>query len=235
MVKKIRGGEVADGIVHSCHMEKPVVPIEEALMALMEAKIPEVKTEKGIPLVSFVDKKGKGAVFIKPFPLPVADRYLEEQAAGSEVLYRVDYLRGGAKNFTIGVLSAGKKPETFLRLLESNIRSGNIKADIMGISSYLEAHFALCGLERLAWEGIVFMGKERSGTEDYRKADSSYYKEILAYVEKGRKYLNENNGASGISLPPFPQRSVFMAGRYREHKGIRNGNLLEKAKKMEGA
>lgn len=225
-----------DGKDHSCHMEKPVIPIEAALMAFMRIKIPEAEIEKGIPFVSFVAKKGKGAVFIKPFPLPVADRYLEEQEeAGNEVLYRVDYLRGGAKNFTMGVLSVGNEPETFLVMLENNIRSGNAKADIMGISNYLEAHLALCRLERLAWEGIAFMGKERAGAEDYRKVGSSYYRGILAYVETGRRYLNENTGDSGISMPPFPQRSVFMAGRHRECKDNRQGNVWETEQEMEGA
>ena len=200
----------------SHHTERRVIPIEEALMALIGIRIPESETEKGIPFVSFVIKEGEGAVFIKPFPLPVADRALKEQTvAGSEVLYRADYLRGNVKKISIGILFTGETPETFLKLLESNIRSGNAKADIVGISSYLEAHLALCGLERLAREEIEFMGKEEAG------ADSSYYREILAYVEKGRRYLNENDGASGISPPLFPQRSVFMEKWHREHKGSR--------------
>lgn len=207
---------------YSCNTEKTVIPIEEAIMAFIRIRIPESETEKGIPFVSFVIKEGEGAVFIKPFPLPVADRSLKEQTvAGSEVLYRVDYRRDGAKKVSIGILLAGKTPETFLKLLESNIRSGNAKADIMGISSYLEAHLTLCGLERLAREEIEFMGKEEAGAEEHRKADSSYYREILAYVEKGRRYLNENDGASGISPPLFPQRSVFMEKWHREHKGSR--------------
>ena len=200
-----------EGKFCSHHTERRVIPIEEALMAFIRIKIPESETEKGIPFVSFVIKEGEGAVFIKPFPLPVADRSLKEQTvAGSEVLYRADYRRDGAKKVSIGILLAGEKPETFLKLLESNIRSGNAKADIVGISSYLEAHLTLCGLERLAREEIEFMGKEEVGAEVHRKADSSYYREILAYVEKGRRYLNENTGDSGISPPPFPQRSVLM-------------------------
>lgn len=212
-----------------------VLPIEDALREFMEAGIPEAKTEKGIPLVSFVVKEGDCAVFIKPFPLPVADRYLKGRAAaGSEVLYRVDYLKSGAKKFTIGVLFAGDMPETFLRLLGSNTRSGSPKADIMGISGYLEAHLALCRLERLAREGIASKGKGWAGTEDYRKADSSYYREILAYVEKGRRYLNGDAADFGI-LPHFPERSVFMAGWYREHKGRQQEDKRETAQKMEGA
>ena len=206
----------------SHHTERRVIPIEEALMALIRIRIPESETEKGIPFVSFVIKEGKGAVFIKPFPLPVADRSLKEQTvAGSEVLYRADYRRDGAKKISIGILFTGETPEFFLETLESNIRSGSAKADIMGISSYLAAHLTLCGLERLAREEIEFMGKEEAGAEDHRKADSSYYREILAYVEKGRRYLNENDGASVISPPPFPQRSVFMEKWHRDHKGSR--------------
>lgn len=87
----------------------------------------------------------------------------------------------------------------------------------MEICPYLEAHLTLCGLERLAQEEIAFMGRKEAGTEDYREANGSYYKEVLSYVEAGRRYLNA--GTSGIVLPPFPQRSVFMAAWYREHNG----------------
>ena len=220
----------------SCHAEQAVIPIEDALTAFMDAKIPGAETEKGIPLVSFVAKDGDGAVFVRPLSLPMADRYLEGQTvAGSEVLYRVDYLKRGFRKYTMGVLIAGDRSETFLKMLESNIRSGNAKADIMGIRGYLDAHLALCRLERLAWEEIASTGKEWAGTEDHRKADISYYSEILAYVEKGRRYLNEDTGVLGIPPPPFPQRSVFMAGWYREHKGNRQGNVRETAQKMEGA
>lgn len=99
---------------YSCNTEKTVIPIEEAIMALIGIKIPESETEKGIPFVSFVIKEGKGAVFIKPFPLPVADRSLKEQTvAGSEVLYRADYRRDGAKIISIGILFTGETPEFF--------------------------------------------------------------------------------------------------------------------------
>ena len=132
--------------------------------------------------------------------------------AGREILYRADYMRGGRERFATGVLIAGEKPETFLKLLERNIRS-------MEICPYLETHLTLCGLERLAQEEIAFMGRQEAGTEDYREANGSYYKEVLSYVEAGRRYLNA--GTSGIALPPFPQRSIFMAAWYREHNGSR--------------
>lgn len=207
------------GKVGSYHAEKLVILMEEALMALVGIDIPKKEMEKGIPFVSFVVKEGESAVFIEPLPLFAADSFLKEQeAAGREILYRADYLRGGAGKFAAGVLFSGQKPETFLKLLESNINSGNPKADVMGIYSYLEAHLTLCGLEELAQEEIAFMGREEAGTEDYRAANSSYYKEVLSFVETGRRYLNTGT-SGGISLPPFPDRSKFMAGWYREHKG----------------
>lgn len=194
--------------------------IEEALMAFVGIDIPGKEMEKGIPFVSFVVKEGERAVFIKPLPLFAADRILKGQdMAGREILYRADYLQGGREKFATGVLLAGEKPETFLALLKSNTRSGSAKADIMEICPYLEAHLTLCGLERLAQEEIAFMGRKEAGTEDYREANGCYYKEVLSYVETGRRYLNA--GTSGISLPPFPQRSAFMAAWYREHNGSR--------------
>ncbi len=196
------------------------MPIEEALMAFVGIDIPGKEMEKGIPYVSFVVKEGERAVFIKPLPLFAADSILKgQEMAGREILYRADYMRGGRERFATGVLIAGEKPETFLKLLERNIRSGSAKADIMEICPYLETHLTLCGLERLAQEEIAFMGRQEAGTEDYREANGSYYKEVLSYVEAGRRYLNA--GTSGISLPPFPQRSVFMAAWYREHNGSR--------------
>lgn len=204
---------------NACHAERTVMPIEEALMALIGIDIPKKEMEKGIPFVSFVVKEGEDAVFVKPLPLFAADSLLKAQeAAGSEVLYRADYLRGGMEKFASGVLIAGKKPETFLKLLENNINSSNEKADIMGIYGYLEAHLTLCELEELAQEEITFMGRKEAGTEDYRAANSSYYKEVLSFVETGRRYLNTGT-SGGISLPPFPDRSKFMAEWYRDYRG----------------
>lgn len=197
------------------------MPIEEALTAFAGIDIPEKEMEKGIPFVSFVVKEGEGAVFIEPLPLFAADSILKgQEIAGREILYRADYLRGGMEKFVTGVLTSREKLETFLKLLESNINSGNAKADVMGIYSYLEAHLTLCGLENLAKEEIALMGREEAGTEDYRAANSSYYKEVLSFVAAGRRYLNTGT-SGGISLPPFPNRSKFMAEWYREHKGRR--------------
>lgn len=208
-----------EGKTGSYHTEKLVISIEEALMELVGIDISRKEMGKGIPFVSFVVKEGEGVVFIKPLPLFVADSIFKGQgAAGREILYRVDYLRGSIEKFATGVLIAEEKPETFLKLLKSNINSGNVKADIMGIYNYLEAHLALCGLEKLAQQEITFMEREDAGTEDYRAANSSYYKEVLSFVEAGRRYLNAGT-SGGISLPPFPDRSKFMAEWYREHKG----------------
>ncbi len=203
--------------------EKAVVPIEEALMAFALVDISRVEKfslekEKGIPFISFVIKEKEGAVFIEPHPLFIADGLLKERKTeGREILYRADYMQGSREKFATGVLFAGGKQETFLGLLKSNISSGNAKADIMGIYSYLETHLTLCGLERLAEEEIAFMGKEEAGSANYRKANCAYYKEILSYVETSRRYLNMV--ASGTLLPPFPERSVFMTEWYREHGG----------------
>jgi hypothetical protein len=195
------------------------MPMEEALTAFAGIDIPKKEMEKGIPFVSFVVKEGEGAVFIGPLPLFAADSlWKEQEIAGREILYRADYLRGGREKFAAGVLSAGEKTEPFLKLLGRNISSGSAKADIAGIYPYLEAHLTLCGLESLAMEEIAFMGREEAGTEDYRAANSSYYKEVLSFVETGRRYLN-TGVSGGISLPPFPDRSKFMAKWYREHKG----------------
>lgn len=203
--------------LRGCMVERS---IEEALMAFVGIDIPGKEMEKGIPFVSFVVKEGERAVFIKPLPLFAADSILKgQEMADREILYRTDYLRGGRERFAAGVLLAGEKPETFLKLLKSNICSGSAKADIMEICPYLEAHLTLCGLERLAQEEIAFMGRKEAGTEDYREANGCYYKEVLSYVEAGRRYLNA--GTSGIVLPSFPQRSIFMASWYREHNGSR--------------
>ena len=201
------------------------MPIEEALMALMGIDIFRkedfsLEKEKGIPFISFVVKEKEDAVFIKPHPLFIADSLLKEQKAeGREIMYRTDYIRGSREKFATGVLFAGERPETLLKLLKSNIVSGNVKADIMGVYSYLETHLTLCGLEKLAEEEIAFMEKEEAGSADCREANRAYYKEVLSYVDEGRRYLN--TAASGIFLPPFPERRVFMAGWYREHGGSR--------------
>ena len=196
------------------------MPIEEVLMAFVGIDIPKEEMEKGIPFVSFVVKEGEGAVFMKPLPLSMAHGILKgSTATGSEVLYRVDYLRGGSEKFAAGILTAGEKQKDFLKLLEHDFKSGNGKADAAGLYGYLEAHLTLCDLERLALREISFMEKEEAEAAEYKEADSSYYREILSYVEAGRKFLNSS--ISAFSLPPFPKRSAFMAKWYRSHRGKR--------------
>ena len=63
------------------------------------------------------------------------------------------------------------------------------------------------------------MEKEETESPDYREADSSYYREVLFYVEAGRRCLN--GSISGFSLPLFPKRSAFMAEWYRSREGKR--------------
>lgn len=189
-------------------------------MAFVGIDISKEEMEKGIPFVSFVVKEGDGAVFMEPLPLSMADGILKSRAAeGSEVLYRVDYLWGGSEKFAAGILTTGEKPKKFLALLGHNIRSGNGRADAAGLYGYLEAHLTLCDLERLALREISLMEKEEAGSPDCREADSSYYREILSYVEAGRRCLNSS--ISAFSLPPFPKRSVFMEKWYRSDKGKR--------------
>lgn len=189
-------------------------------MAFVGIDIPKEEMEKGIPFVSFVVKEGEGAVFIEPLPISMADGILKGRtAAVNEVLYRVDYLRGGSEKFAAGILTVGEKQKGFLKLLEYNINSGSRKADAVGIYGYLEAHLTLCRLERLALREISLMEKEDAGSPDYREADSSYYREVLSYVEAGRRCLNDS--ITGFTLPPFPERSVFMAEWYRSRRGKR--------------
>ena len=145
------------------------MPMEEALMAFAEIDISRMKNftsekEKGIPFISFVMKEKEGAVFTGPHPLFIADSLLREQKAeGREILYRADYIRSGTDKFATGVLSAGEKQETFLKLLKNNISSGNAKADVMGIYRYLETHLTLCGLERWRMKRLHLRERKRQG------------------------------------------------------------------------
>lgn len=196
------------------------MPIEEAIMEFVGIDIPNEEMKKGIPFVSFVVKEGEGAVFMEPLPIFMADGILKDRTVkGSEVLYRVDYLWGSSKKFAAGILMVGERTEKFLELLGHNISSGNEKADTAGLYGYLEAHLTLCVLEKFALCEISLMEREELGSPDYRAADSSYYQEVLSYVEAGRGCLNDS--ISGFSLPPFPKRSVFMAEWYRSRKGRR--------------
>ena len=45
--------------------------------------------------------------------------------------------------------------------------------------------------------------------------NTAYYAEVLSYVQTGRDILNAC--PAGTPLPPFPDRSAFMAKWYREN------------------
>ena len=217
--------------------------IEKALKEfLMDIRITGEERKKGIPLITFVYKEEDKAVLLKALPLPLADIQPEEKLlAGKELLYRADFFREGEAKVSFGVLPAIKESATFLTLLEDAVKSGDRKAGYQGLCNYLKFHNALCGLEALAegelscdgWisesagmrnkskkniavENIARTGTYReAGTQEWYRhspANTAYYKEILSYVQTGRDILNAC--PVGTSLPPFPDRSAFMAGWY---------------------
>ncbi len=200
--------------------------IEKALMEfLTDVRITGEERKKGIPLVTFIYKEGDKAVLLKALPLPAADiRTRKKEFAGKKLLYRVDYFREGEAKSSFGVLPVMKEPALFLTLLENAIKSGERKAGYQDLLEYLKFHNALCGVEALAEGELSFMGQipeqplntagSKNGTEDrYSPANAAYYREILSYVQTGRDILNAC--PPGIPLPPFPDRSAFMARWYR--------------------
>jgi len=202
--------------------------IEKALMEfLTEVRITGKERKKGIPLVTFVYKEADKAVLLKALPLPVADIQIKKKEfAAKKLLYRVDYFREGEARASFGVLPVTKEPAPFLTLLENAIKEGERKAGYQGFLEYLKFHNALCGLEALARGELSFMGKipgklpdtagSKTGTEDrYSPANAAYYREVLSYVQTGRDILNAC--PAGTPLPPFPERSSFMAKWYREN------------------
>ena len=58
-------------------------------------------------------------------------------------------------------------------------------------------------------------GTESVAQDRYSYANTAYYKEILSYVQTGRDILNAC--PVGTPLPPFPDRSAFMAKWYKEN------------------
>lgn len=194
--------------------------IEKALTEfLTDIRVSGEKRKKGIPLVTFVYKERDKAVLMKLLPLPLADVRTEKKAfAGKELLYRVDYFREGEAGLFIGVLPEIKESAPFLTLLENAIKSGNRKAGHKNLCDYLEFHLALCSLESLAEGELSFAGKipERAGMQDrHSLANAAYYREVLSYVRICRDILNAC--PQGVPLPPFPDRSAFMAKWYREN------------------
>ena len=174
------------------------------------------------------------AVLLAALPLPLADIQTEKTIpVGKEILYRVDFFKEGEAKNSFGVLPAIKESATFLTLLEAAIRSGDRKAGYQGLCDYLKFHNALCGLEALAEGEIAFAKKmQKMGSDNkaptekccesavaeqnrYSIVNTAYYKEVLSYVQTGRDILNAC--PAGTSLPPFPDRSAFMARWYREN------------------
>ncbi len=202
--------------------------IEKALMEfLMDVRTTGQERKKGIPLVTFVYKEEDRAVLLKALPLPLADIQPEEkQLAGKELLYRVDFFREGEAKASFGILPVAGKSAPFLTLLEDAVKSGDRRAGHPWLCDYLKFHSALCGLEALARGELSFAGKKRQGsageeeisrkTQDgYTLANTAYYREVLSYVRIGRDILNAC--PAGTPLPPFPDRSAFMAKWYREN------------------
>ena len=204
--------------------------IEKALKEfLMDVRTTGEERKKGIPLITFVYKEEDKAVLLKALPLPLADIQPKEKIpAGKELLYRVDFFREGEAKVSFGVLPAIKEPATFLTLLDNAIKTGDRKAGYQGLCDYLKLHNALCGLEALAEGELSLMGKipektpdtavagSKTETQDrYTPANTAYYREVLSYVQTGRDILNAC--PYGPPLPPFPDRSAFMARWYREN------------------
>lgn len=202
--------------------------IEKALMEfLVDVRTTGEERKKGIPLITFVYKEEDRAVLLKALPLPLADIQPEEkQLAGKEVLYRVDFFREGEVKVSFGILPVVKKSAPFLTLLEDAVKSDDRRAGHPWLCDYLKFHSALCGLEALARGELSFAGQKRQGaaweeensrkTQDgYTLANTAYYSEVLSYVRTGRDILNAC--PAGTPLPPFPDRSAFMAKWYREN------------------
>ena len=204
--------------------------IEKALKEfLMDIRTTGEERKKGIPLITFVYKEEDKAVLLKALPLPLADIQPKEKIpAGKELLYRVDFFREGEARVSFGILPVIKEPATFLTLLDNAIKTGDRKVGYQSLCDYLKFHNALCGLEALAEGELSLMGKipektpdtavagSKTETQDrYPPANTAYYREVLSYVQTGRDILNAC--PYGTPLPPFPDRSAFMAKWYREN------------------
>lgn len=196
--------------------------IEKALKEfLMDIRITGEERKKPTPMITFVYKEEDKAVLLKALPLSLADIQPEGKIPiGKELLYRVDFFKEGEAKVSFGVLPAIKEPATFLTLLENAVKSGDRKAGYQGLCAYLKFHSALCGLEALARGELSHAGRipgegSRKAQDRQTTANAAYYHEVLSYVQTGRDILNACT--VGTPLPPFPDRSVFMAKWYREN------------------
>ena len=196
--------------------------IEKALKEfLMDVRTTGEERKKGIPLITFVYKEEDKAVLLKALPLPLADIQTEKIIpVGKELLYRVDFFKEGEAKVSFGVLPEIKEPAMFLTLLENAVESGDRKAGYPWLCNYLKFHNALCGLEALARGELSHAGRKpgegsRKEQDRHALANAAYYHEVLSYVRTGRDILNAC--PAGSPLPPFPDRSAFMAKWYREN------------------
>ena len=196
--------------------------IEKALMEfLSDVRTTGEERKKGIPLITFVYKEEDKAVLLKALPLPLADIQTEKIIpVGKELLYRVDFFKEGEAKVSFGVLPEIKEPAMFLTLLENAVESGDRKAGYPWLCNYLKFHNALCGLEALARGELSHAGRKpgegsRKEQDRHALANAAYYHEVLSYVRTGRDILNAC--PAGSPLPPFPDRSAFMAKWYREN------------------
>lgn len=196
--------------------------IEKALKEfLMDVRITGEERKKGIPLITFVYKEEDKAVLLKALPLPLADIKTERIPIGKELLYRVDFFKEGEAKVSFGILPEIKEPAAFLTLLENAVKAGDRKAGYPWLCDYLKFHNALCGLEALARGELFHAGRipgegSRKAQDRQTTANAAYYHEILSYVRTGRDILNAC--PVGTPLPPFPDRSAFMAKWYRENR-----------------
>lgn len=187
----------------------------------MDIRITGEERKKGIPLITFVYKEEDKAVLLKALPLPLADIQTEKIIpVGKELLYRVDFFKEGEAKVSFGVLPEIKEPAMFLTLLENAVESGDRKAGYPWLCNYLKFHNALCGLEALARGELSHAGRKpgegsRKEQDRHALANAAYYHEVLSYVRTGRDILNAC--PAGSPLPPFPDRSAFMAKWYREN------------------
>ena len=196
--------------------------MEKALKEfLMDVRTTGEERKKGIPLITFVYKEEDKAVLLKALPLPLADIQTEKIIpVGKELLYRVDFFKEGEAKVSFGVLPEIKEPAMFLTLLENAVESGDRKAGYPWLCNYLKFHNALCGLEALARGELSHAGRKpgegsRKEQDRHALANAAYYHEVLSYVRTGRDILNAC--PAGSPLPPFPDRSAFMAKWYREN------------------
>ena len=184
-----------------------------------------------IPEVSLMYRDGGDVVRLQNIMLPDVDKEIQErELAEKDALYRVDYLWEGKTRRAMGRLEAGDGVAAFLeRVGGSTASRGVVETQIL--CGLLKKHLALCRLESLAREEISLQGNGEemgigSAGEDiqYQQANAAYYREVLIYAGKARCILNMQPCPV---LPPFPERRLFLAEWYRNHKDSKGGRQNE--------